>query len=217
MPAAADKTPAAEPALSPKKLKDRAATERAILLAAKALLAEKGFQGFGINAIARAAGCDKQLIYRYYGGLSGLIDAIGHDLGSWVDTSIPADTGGMFMLTYGDLIEKLALYYLEALRLDPLMCKVVAWEVSEHTEQVRQLAEARAKSLQKWLERMGGSLKPPKGVDISFVNALLFGAIQHMVIASDANGQFAGMSLKNEKDWDKAVVAVKRLVRGVYG
>lgn len=216
MPSAADVTSAGHAANSVKKIKDRPATERAILLAAKTILAQKGFQGFGINAIAREAGCDKQLIYRYYGGLSGLIDAIGLDLGAWVDNSIPPDTGGMFMLTYGDLIEKLALYYLDALRQDPLMCKVVAWEVSEHTEQVRQLAEARAKSLQKWLERMRGSLQPPKGVDITFVNALLFGAIQHMVIASDANGQFAGMSLKNSKDWEKAVIAVKRLVRGVY-
>lgn len=213
----ADTIPAAETAVPPKKIKDRAATEKIILAAAKSLLADVGFQGFGINAIARKAGCDKQLIYRYYGGLSGLIDAIGQDLGSWVDNSIPADTGGMFMLTYGDLIEKLTLYYLEALRNDPLMCKVVAWEVSQNTEQVRQLAEARAKNLQRWLERMRGSLQPPKGVDIAFVNALIFGSIQHMVIASDANGQFAGMSLKNPKDWEKAVTAVKRLVRGVYG
>lgn len=217
MPAPADKTLAAVPASPQKKIKDRAATEAGILLAAKTLLAEQGFQGFGINAIARKAGCDKQLIYRYYGGLPGLIDAIGVDLGSWVDNSIPADTGGMFMLTYGDLIEKLALYYLEALRADPLMCKVVAWEVSEQTEQVRQLAEARAKNLQKWLEKMRGSLQPPKGVDVTFVNALIFGSIQHMIIASQANDQFAGMPLKSSKDWEKAIVAVKRLVRGVYG
>jgi AcrR family transcriptional regulator len=217
MPAAADLSPAEAPALPAKKIKDRAATERAILLAAKKLLADKGFQGFGINAIARGAGCDKQLIYRYYGGLSGLIDAIGVDLGSWVDDSIPEDTGGMFMLTYGDLIERLALYYLEALRRDPLVCKVVAWEVSQDTPQVRQLAEARAKSLAKWLDRMRGSLAPPKGVDTSFVNALIFGAIQHLVIASAANGQFSGIALKSEKDWEKAIAAVKRLVRSVYG
>ena len=56
--------------------RNRAGTERAIFIAARTLLAEEGFQGFGVNAVARRAGCDKQLIYRYYGGLNGLIDAI---------------------------------------------------------------------------------------------------------------------------------------------
>lgn len=200
-----------------KRIKDRAATEKAIFNAAKVLLAEEGFQGFGINAVARRAGCDKQLIYRYFGGLEGLIAAIGEDLGSWVQDRIPEDTGGMFLLTYGDLMEKLALYYIEALRSDPLVCKIVAWEVSENTPQVKQLAEARAKALSKWLDKMRGSLQPPKGIDTTAINAVLFAAIQHLVVAGATNGQFAGVALKSNRDWDKIGTAVKRIVRGVYG
>ncbi len=199
-----------------KRIKDRAATEKAIFAAAKSLLAEEGFQGFGINAVARRAGCDKQLIYRYFGGLEGLVAAIGADLGSWVKDRIPEDTGGMFLLTYGDLMEKLALYYIEALRSDPLVCKIIAWEVSENTPQVKQLADARAKALAKWLERMRGSLEAPKGIDTATVNAVIFAAIQHLVISSVISGQFAGVGLKSARDWDKIGTAVKRIVRGVY-
>lgn len=200
-----------------KRIKNRAQTQAAIFAAARDLLAEEGFQGFGINAIARRAGCDKQLIYRYYGGLDGLLDAIGTDLGGWVKAHIPEDTGGMFLLTYGDLMERLALLYLEALRHDPLVCKIIAWEVSKDTPQVRRLAEARSRALAKWLDRMRGSLAPPKGVDPQTVNAILFAAIQHLVIASVATGEFAGLPLRNEKDWDKVAASVRRLVRGIYG
>lgn len=206
--------PAAEPQ---KPVRNRSATERNILVAAKALLAEQGFQGFGINAVARRAGCDKQLIYRYYGGLDGLIDAIGTDLGSWVKDRIPDDTGGMFLLTYGDLMERLTLYYLDALRDDPLMRRIVAWEVSENTEQVRRLADARAKSLSAWIDRMRGSLTPPKGVDATAINAIILAAIQHLVLSASIGDQCAGMPLKTQKDWDKATTGIKRIVRAVYG
>jgi AcrR family transcriptional regulator len=200
-----------------KRIRDRSATEKSILAAAKALLAEQGFQGFGINAVARGAGCDKQLIYRYYGGLDGLIEAIGTDLGSWVKHRIPDDSGGMFLLTYGDLLERLAMLYLDALRADPLMRRIVAWEVSEPTEQVRRLSEARAKALSAWIERMRGSLTPPKGVDASAINAIIIAAIQHLVLAAAIGEQCAGMPLKNQKDWDKATAGLKRIVRAVYG
>jgi AcrR family transcriptional regulator len=205
------------PADPQKPVRNRAATERSILNAAKALLAEEGFQGFGINAVARGAGCDKQLIYRYYGGLDGLVEAIGTDLGGWVKDRIPEDTGGMFLLTYGDLMERLSLLFLEALRADPLMRRIVAWEVSENTEQVRRLSEARSKALAGWIERMRGSLTPPKGVDAVAVNAVVLSAIQHLVLSAAVSGQCAGLSLKAAKDWEKAGNALKRIVRGVYG
>lgn len=200
-----------------KRVRDRSQTEKVILAAAKTLLAEEGFQGFGINAVARKSGFDKQLIYRYFGGLDGLVEAIGTELGSWVKDRIPEDTGGMFLLTYGDLMERLALYYLEALREDPLVCRIIAWEISERSDVVRQLAEARSKALGLWLDRMKGTLVPPKGVDTVAVNALVFAAIQHLVLSAATAGQFSGIPLRTQKDWDKIVVAVKRLVRGVYG
>jgi AcrR family transcriptional regulator len=206
----------ARESLAPK-VRNRASTERSIFVAARELLAEQGFQGFGINAVARRAGCDKQLIYRYFGGLDGLIDAIGADLGTWVKDRIPEDLGGAFLLTYGDLMERLAILFMEALRDDPLVCKIIAWEVSKDTPQVRRLSEARAKALAKWLDKMRGSLAPPKGVDATTTNALLFAAIQHMVISAAVGGQFAGVALKSAKDWDKVATAVRRLVRAIYG
>lgn len=198
-------------------VRNRAATAARILAAGKAVLGEGGFRLFGINAVARRAGCDKQLIYRYFGGLDGLMEAIGSDLGDWVKTHIPEDSGGMFLLTYGDLMERLALLYLDALRADPLVRQIAAWELAEESEQVRRLSEARSKALAAWLERMRGSMQPPKGADTVTLNALVIAAIQQLVLASVTSGRFAGVSLRSEKDWDKVRNALKRLVHGVYG
>ena len=114
-------------------------------------------------------------------------------------------------------MERLAILFMEALRDDPLVCKIIAWEVSKDTPQVRRLSEARTKAMAKWLDKMRGSLAPPKGVDAATTNALLFAAIQHLVISAAVSGQFAGVGLKTVKDWEKVASAVRRLVRAIYG
>lgn len=53
--------------------KNREQTEQKIYEAFLLLLKQKGPKGVGINAIAKKADVSKQLIYRYFGGLKGLL------------------------------------------------------------------------------------------------------------------------------------------------
>ena len=52
-------------------------TKDRIIDAAGRLLAEGGFRKLGVNAVAREAGVDKVLIYRYFGGMPELLRAFG--------------------------------------------------------------------------------------------------------------------------------------------
>lgn len=197
-------------------LRDRAATSARILKAATELLAEGGFQNFGVNAVARRAGCDKQLIYRYYGGMDGLVDAIGAELARWIEEKMPVGGSNGFMLTYGDLVEHMMMLFMEALRDDPLTRRIIAWEVSDNSAQVRRLSESRARALGLWIEKVRGAMPPPKGVDHLTINAMLLASVQHVVLAGATAGRFGAIELKSEKDWLKVSQAVKKLVRGVY-
>ncbi|GHB92986.1 TetR/AcrR family transcriptional regulator [Cerasicoccus arenae] len=58
--------------------RNRQQTEKRIVEAAIRLLADEGFQSFGVNAVAAHASVDKVLIYRYFSGLDGLLDFIGN-------------------------------------------------------------------------------------------------------------------------------------------
>jgi AcrR family transcriptional regulator len=196
--------------------RNRGATSARILTAATALLAEGGFQNFGVNAVARLAGCDKQLIYRYYGGMDGLVDAIGTDLGRWLEKKMPMDRGQGFMLTYGDLIEHIMMLFMRALRDDSLTRRIIAWELSENSPQVRRLSDARSRAFSVWIEKLRGAMPPPKGVDHLALNAMLLASVQHVVLAGASGARFAGLELATDKDWTRVEQAVKRLVRGVY-
>lgn len=196
--------------------RDRGATERALVRAARETLAATGFQGFGVNAVARRAGCDKQLIYRYFGGLDGLIDAIGveiaDDLGRALQSLAPAGPPA----SYRELIERMMLGFLQVLRDDPLMQKTMVWEIAEPSDAVRRLTVARSKIMMAWVAQVRGDLTPPPGVDVGAANAMLLAAIQHLVLSGGAAGQFAGLPLASDADWERVRKAVKAMVGAVY-
>ncbi len=203
--------PADEP-----KGRDRTRTEAAILEASKAVLAENGFQGFGINAVARRAGCDKQLIYRYFGGIEGLVEAIGKELADWIRDEISPVADESKPKTYGELTEKLLLAFLSALRTNPLVQKIAAWEISEKSPLVLQLSNARSVALSKWVNTQRGDLAPPKGVDAPAVNAFLLASLQHLVLSATSVGRFAGLSLKSDTDWQRVEQTALFITRQIY-
>lgn len=198
------------------KTRDREATAAMILAAAKTVLAAEGFQGFGVNAIARAAGCDKQLIYRYFEGVDGLIDAIGADLANWWADALAPAAALPPAKTYAELMERLALGALDALRKDALVQKIAAWEIAEPSPQVARLNAARSKGMVQWMMSQRGQLTPPPGVDAPAANAILMAAIQHLVLASTAAGHFSGAPLKTGKDWDRIRDALRKVIAALY-
>lgn len=197
------------------KARDRGRTEETIIAAARQVLAESGFQGFGVNAIARQAGCDKQLIYRYYGGLDGLAEAIGNDVANSLGRQLTEQMRGAPAISYGDLIERLVLGFIDVLRADPLLQRVVAWEISEPTPMVLRFAAARAFVLRRWVERERGSLMPPYGVDVAALNAVLIAAAQQLVLQASATGGFAGITL-DDAGWARIRTSVQQIVRAAY-
>lgn len=196
--------------------RDREATEQLILAAAKEVLAAEGFANFGVNAIARRAGCDKQLIYRYYGGLDGLADAIGADLAATLSEELkPLSTPAP--RTYGELMRRLALGLLELLRRDRLMQQINAWEAASPSPLVQRLIAARSKRMAMWMFEMRGALQAPAGVDAPAINAIIVAAVQQLVVSAAANGEFSGLPLREDAHWARLSEAITKLVASVYG
>jgi len=187
-----------------------------IVAAARQVLAEAGFQGFGVNAVARQAGCDKQLIYRYFGGLDGLVEALGADLAARIEAGL-SQGGTEPPSTYAELAERLILGFLDALRGDPLVQRIAAWEVAGPSPLVDRLTVARGQALGRWMARMRGDLAPPLGLDAPALNLFLIAAVQQLVLSASAAGAFSGVSLRSEADWDRVKAAALLIVQKVYG
>ena len=194
--------------------RNREATRAALLEAAKTVLAGQGFQAFGINAVARQAGCDKQLIYRYFDGLEGLLAAIGEDIAQWIGSvssvaSAPDDT-------YARKMARMADAYLLALRDNALMQKILLWELSAAPQDVRPLALARGKAMGQWMMRARGDSQPPQGVDFALINAASVAIIQQTVLSAAATGGFSGLPLQSDADWQRLREGLSAMIAKLY-
>lgn len=200
----------------PIRSRDRDATEAAILQAALTLLAEQGFAALGVNAIARAAGCDKQLVYRYFGGREGLVDAMGAALARRMtdhlaQVPLPADAG------YGQRVQHLLFGWAGVLRDDPLLRALLVWEISDPAPEVRRLSEARGRAMGVWVMQALAGARAPEGVDAAVVNAMLIGGVQQMVLAAATAGRFSGVELRTATDWDRVSRGLTGMVTALYG
>lgn len=194
----------------PPKSRNREATRAALLEAARLTLAEQGFQAFGVNAVARQAGCDKQLIYRYFGGLDGLLEAMGADVATWLGAP-PAIVPGA---TYGDWVANLAQAYLAALRANPLLQKIILWELSAAPQSLAPLTQARSRAMMQWMAAARGALVMPP--DAGLINAVLIAAIQQFVLSSTASGAFSGLPLRTDEDWQRVEAGLRMLITRLY-
>jgi AcrR family transcriptional regulator len=78
--------------------RNRQQTENRIREAARRLLRENGFEAWGVNGIARAAGVDKVLIYRYFQSVDGLLAEIIQGTLFWPDPdSLPDESAEAFL------------------------------------------------------------------------------------------------------------------------
>jgi AcrR family transcriptional regulator len=206
----------AEPTTAAERSRDRPATERRILDAAQSILTEQGSSGFGVNALARAAGVDKQLIYRYFGGVDGLLLALGDRLAHWWQDRLLEGVPVMPPKSYGDLIEMLALRLVQIMRNEPLALQCVLWELADGAGPVASLTAARSQALGAWMVRARGDLRPPEGVDAAAVNALIISGISYFVLASRTSSNVIGLDARDDATWTRIETAVRALVQGAY-
>lgn len=196
--------------------RNRASTEERIINAAIGILSDSGFIGLGINPIAQRAGIDKQLIYRYFGGMDGVIAALGKNLGLWLTDAVEANDCQPIPGTYAELIASLIDTYIVGLRGSPLVQRLLAWELVQPGPALTALEAIRSEAVSTWMTRVKGDLKAPEGVDAPAINALLLAGVHHLVLREASIGRFAGLDLADATGWSRVRAAARSLIFLAY-
>ncbi|NJO13629.1 MAG: TetR/AcrR family transcriptional regulator, partial [Gammaproteobacteria bacterium] len=112
----------------------REATEAQIVDAFHRLVQRDGLRNVRVNAVIKEAGVGKGLLYDYFGGLPGLVQAWGNKYQIW------PDIGEMIGLSHdltrtrmAQQIREIVLRHAESLRADPLRVELLADEFMSPT------------------------------------------------------------------------------------
>ncbi len=177
--------------------RDRAATERRILDAVGLVLSESGFNDLGVNAIARRAGVDKVLIYRYFGGLPELLAAFARRSEFW-PTEAELLTGTRSHGRDDRASQGVAVLkgLLRGLRSRPMTQEVLRWELAASNDLTERLADVREEQGVRVLSSLVGPGRDRRARgDIAAVAALLSAGLTYLVLRSKSAPSWLGVDL----------------------
>ncbi|MBU0956023.1 MAG: TetR/AcrR family transcriptional regulator [Spirochaetes bacterium] len=195
------------------KKKNRLATEARILDAFRSLIQERGFAETGINLIAERAAVNKVLIYRYFGGMQGLCDALAEEL-DLAALGYAEELVGLIELgseLKPQLVTALCKLH-DRLSGDKLSLALMAEELHGDNELTRALAAARESrgsgvgiSIEQRLAAVSGSAK---AVDMQARLALVSASLFYLTLRARTVKLFNGIELQSSEGRERLYAAM---------
>lgn len=184
-------------------IRNKEITRDKLVKAVGKVIAEVGFQQLGVNLVAREAGVDKKLIYRYFGGLSGLVAAYGETVEFWptAEELVRDDPDGVREMAPHALMSLFFRRYLRAVLSRPQTLEILAWEALERNDLTRGLEEVRVKTSLEFFELM--EQDPPEDVDLTALVLLMAGAVNFLAVRSRIHSSIGGVDLRSEEGWGR--------------
>lgn len=182
--------------------KDRAATEEKIYQSFLSLLEEKGPQAVGINAIAKKAGVSKELIYRYYGGLQGLLLHLAKK-GDFFKSMLALKNNDLATI---EDIKDFAKTGTQELRENKLTQEILRWQLLENNEATRDLFKYSNKEMAKMFAISD------KDTSLNHAFQLMIGGYIYFTLLSKFNKKFITTDLSSQESWDNFDEAIEKTI-----
>jgi AcrR family transcriptional regulator len=184
--------------------RNRQVTEHHLLEAVGGLLSREGFASLGVNSVAREAGVDKVLIYRYFGGMAGLLRAFAESEAFWPSLEEVLGEGptDLRTMTVSDRWATGLVRYARALRRRPLTREVLAWEQVAKNE----LTEILRVRREEWFDELLRLLPDDAAaadVDPVSTALVIVTSIHYLIARSRLHPDFNGLDIDTDDGWSR--------------
>jgi AcrR family transcriptional regulator len=191
-------------------------TKSRILDALGRIIVRDGLGAVGINSLAREAGADKTLIYRYFDGLDGVYRAYAERGEIWHSTAEILHGIDPAQKSLPDAVKLCLRRHARAIRSRPLTLAVLAGELHERTPLVVALEavrDRRGEEIQAWLAE---HYALPPDVDVAALSALFTAAINYIALRARRAPVRAGIAIATDADWERLFASIDLLVDGIF-
>jgi AcrR family transcriptional regulator len=195
-------------------MKNKEETKRKLVEAVGEILKAEGYSKLGVNNIARQAGVNKKLIYRYFGTVEYLIEAyvvendywmtFSENLKSLVLNNTYPDTQSLITA----ILQNQFLYFFSEVE----MQRLILWEISTESSLMKSIHSAREAMGQQFLQMTDQHFDGSK-VNFRAIAALLVGGIYYTVLHSRFNGGvFADININEQDGREKILISIKNII-----
>lgn len=178
-------------------MKNRENTERRILAAVDRIVAEKGFEGIGVNAVAQEAGVAKMLIYRYFGGREGLVTHYILQGDFWSNVAVDFDN----QLTLRENLKLLFRKQIEQLQENVSMRRLLRWELVTNDTVPDLLFERREANGRTIIDALC-TLTHASRTEIAALSAILSASMSYLALLSERHSQYNDLDLRTAEGWE---------------
>jgi AcrR family transcriptional regulator len=199
-------------------MKDKEQTKRKLIDAVGQIIKTKGFKDVRISNVAREAGVDRKLVYRYFGNLNNLTEAYITENDYWMVFSehlkllLKDARPDNSQLIITDILQELFRFFSK----EQEMQNLILMELSGTSRILQSIHNARESIGQDFLEMTDPHFENSP-VNFRAVAALLVGGIYYIILHTRNNGhKFAGLNLKTEQGTNAILETIGKMVEWAY-
>ncbi len=194
-------------------IRNKDQTKRKLIEAVGEIIKTNGYIGLGVNKIAKTAGVDKKLIYRYFGNINYLIECYLNENDYWIvlsnkfneDIDQNSDPNIEALVT-GYLQNNFKFFYSEV-----EMQRLILWGISNASPLIKGIHKVREN-----IARECFQLTDPyfKGSNVNFraITALVVGGIYFTILHTRHNGGiFCDLDINSEDGKAEIIKTIKQI------
>jgi AcrR family transcriptional regulator len=191
-------------------------SKQRFLDAVEEILITKGIAGLKVNDIAKTAGLDKKLIYKYFGGTDQLMDEYIQTKDFWSNVKgekvpeVITDGGQAF-------IEEMLLLQFDQVAKDKAFQKLLLWRLTEERKSLQKLTDAQEANGETLLQGITDPHFGGQSAQFRAIMAVLIGGAYYLDLYAAVNGSvFCGIDLATESGRQEIKKALSFLLKSTY-
>ncbi|MBE8715138.1 TetR/AcrR family transcriptional regulator [Sphingobacterium hungaricum] len=196
-------------------IRNKEKTKKGLIDAVGKIILEDGYTKLGINRIAKVAGVDKKLIYRYYGNLDELIASYFRQRDFWSQSEVDEKLNEIpnQFEDFGESVAKNFLIQLmDYLDSNVEAQKILVWGLSEENDFIKKLSYERELISTEYF-KLTDPFFEKSDIDLRASYAILLAGVYYLILHTNSTGgTFCELDLQKQEDKDRVKRSLEKLL-----